>query len=343
MFGYRGAFLLVLIIAVGAIIWPGCSDDKGTGSGARPAIDNIWPNEDGSFWTYGVTLNIWDDWDSPCDTPFDCDDDPPPLPSWNRIEALLDDHDIPDGMATTYASYGLTFAGDTISMSGVTGQNLRASLDLPGSRVAHATGGCGISAFIARLYMARPDLRTAIEDRFNLDPAGNPGSGDTDCATLLMACTAPECPLLIHGYVWEKTEDWIGTYGDVDTLLAWKFLEEDLSAGHEFTHQLVPSLADDVFLHCKVRGRAKVTTAYQAFRNGLDCLYIIDYGSWISTGPGGEEVGCCRTIDYGRVVYVPEVGPVFSYERILVGLGARVGTGVGERILSLTDTGLPSE
>ncbi len=240
-------------------------------------------------------------------------------------------------MTTTYASYGLAFAGDTTSMSGATGQNLRESLDLPGRQVANATGGSSISPLIARLYTARPDLRNVIEDRFSLDPIRNPESGGIEYATLFMACLAPECPLLIHGYVWEKTKEWIGTYGNVDTLLAWKFLDEDLSAGHRFTHQLLPSLADNVFLHCKVRGRAKVITDYQAFQNGLDCLYIIDYGSWMPSGQGGEEAGCCR------VIYVPEVGPVFSYERMLAGLGEPLGTGIGERILSLTDTGRQPE
>jgi hypothetical protein len=265
------------------------------------------------------------------------------LPSWKEIIDLMDEHHVPDSMMISHAVYGMSFTGDTTSMSGATGQNLRESLDRSTGQIGVPSAACPIHPLIARLYMARPDLRVVLEDRFDLSQLQGSGAGDGEFTTSVMGCSDPECPILIHGYVWKKTQDWIGTYGDVDTLLAWKFLEADLTAGHEFTHQLVPSLADDVFLHCKVRGKTRISTGYQTFWNGLDCLYIIDYGSWTWTGPGGEELLCCRTIDYGRVIYVPEVGPVHSYERILVGLGEYVGPGFGERILSLTDTGLPLE
>jgi len=47
-------------------------------------------------------------------------------------------------------------------------------------------------------------------------------------------------------------------------------------------------------------------------------------------------------VDYGRVIYVPEVGPVYTYERMLVNPGEPSSIGIGERILTLTDTGAPS-
>ena len=340
----RGArLLLLLLVIVVAVVWFGCSGDKGAGPGCtQPTIDNIWPNEDGRFWAYKVTVNMWDDGGNVCETLYDCEDDPPPLPSWRRIEDLLDAHDIPEDVTTSNAMYRIAFAGDTTSMSGVTAQNLRESLDIPGRQAASAGSRCRIHPFVARLYMARPDLRRVIEDRFGLDPQRDQGILCAENATLMMGCLEWECPLLIHGYVWEKTQDWIGTYGDLDTLLAWKFLDADLSTGHEFTHQLLPSLADDAFLHCKVTGRVKVETDYRGFPNALDCLYIIDYGSWTVTDAGGNPLGCCRTIDYGRVIYVPEVGPVYTYERMLVNPGEPSSIGIGERILTLTDTGAPS-
>jgi hypothetical protein len=40
------------------------------------------------------------------------------------------------------------------------------------------------------------------------------------------------------------------------------------------------------------------------------------------------------------VIYAPEVGPVYSYERALIEAGNTASTGVGDKTLVLTDTGI---
>ena len=167
------------------------------------------------------------------------------------------------------------------------------------------------------------------------------GSG-ADAGLLGAGCFGYDCPLLIHGGVWRKTDQWIAAYADLDTLPAWKYLEADLSRGHEFTHQLAPSLASDIFLHCRVVGEGRAKTEVCVFKRALDCIYLVDYGVYNLQGPGPDAQGYYRVFDYGRVLYVPGVGPVYAYERMLVCAGDPVGIGLGERHISLTATGTVS-
>jgi hypothetical protein len=97
--------------------------------------------------------------------------------------------------------------------------------------------------------------------------------------------------------------------------LAWKFLTSNLFTGSEFSYQLMPNFAEDLVLHCRVYRRLTVTTDAGTFLNALDCLYILDYGITTVTDVYGDPKGYIRTYDYGRVIYAPTVGPVYSYER----------------------------
>jgi len=138
-------------------------------------------------------------------------------------------------------------------------------------------------------------------------------------------------PLLIHGGAWEKTDDWIATYGVLNTEPAWKFLTSDLAVGTEFTHQLIPDLANDVFLHARIESHVTIDTELGTYEKAVDCLYIIDYGiSAVSTSPGGPTSGYMRTYEYGRVVYAPTLGPVYSYERKFMSAGTPVTKGSGD-------------
>jgi hypothetical protein len=186
-----------------------------------------------------------------------------------------------------------------------------------------------MSSFLERLRIARPDLgdeiRTLCPD---LGASDQPGT--------------PPAPIMIHGGAWEKTDLWIGTYGDIDTLLAWKFLEADLTSGHEFTHQLIPSLTNDAFLHCRVLGRTVVRSPAGHFWRALECIYIVEYGPFEVQGPSGP-FGWWQFYDYGRVIYVPEIGPVYGYERTLIAVGETIGIGYGDIEVELTGSSLDTD
>ena len=334
---------LLAAVLAGAALWSACSDNSEifcADPAVDPTLENIWPNEDGTYWTYKVTVRLWKDLEgaAPIDSLYETAEEVPPLPSLDEIEYLLKDHDVGDDIETEFGTYRLEFAGDTTSSQGVTGQNLRELLSFGGSRGAPARPRVPRDPLLARVYLARPDLRTGIERQLGADRsfALVPAAGESPLGS---GCFGYPCPMLIHGGVWRKTDEWIVAYADLDTLPAWRFLEADLSVGHEFTHQLIPLLADNMFLHCRVIGDRRVKTEICAFKRALDCIYLVDYGVTRMQGPEPEAQGYYRVFDYGRVLYVATVGPVYVYERMLVCTGDPPGTGVGEKITSLKTKG----
>jgi hypothetical protein len=244
------------------------------------------------------------------------------------VATLLDDPPRA-GAPTTHGIYRLQFDGMLTTMSGATGQNLVETFEAvpPAKPARPASAARPNAAFLARLLRARPDLQDRIA-------GAAPGASDSpmDTPQLLL--------LFLDGGAWVKSDQWIGAYGDLDTLLAWKYLESDLSPGHEFSHQLVPKIASDVFLHGRVQRRLTWNTEVGTHENALECLYLIDYGVSTATDQDGLPIGFFRDIDYGAVVYAPEVGPVYCYERVLVTVGDTLGPGLGDARLQLVGTGV---
>jgi hypothetical protein len=333
--------LLLLLIVVAS-----CKDDTSGPSktwtngspGASfflPTIDNIWPNEDLTEWLFDYVSNV-----APYDSFFTLHptpEDVPPLPGWDDIEGFLRMPLEADSIATASADYTMRFNGLKTSGGGVTAQNLEVIVELDGAAAAGSPGtvpaGAVISsaalpadaAFLRRLYTARPDLRPKLSRLVSAPEAG-------------LAEPFP-MPTFIHGGVWEKTTQWIGTYGDRDQRLAWKFLTNDLRPGSEFTYQLVPSFADDIFLHCRIVRERNAVTAIGVIRHALECLYLVDYGISIATDPEGHPLGYARRFSYGRVVYAPTVGPVYCFERPLA--EAEHPVGISEMELTLSDFARP--
>ena len=108
----------------------------------------------------------------------------------------------------------------------------------------------------------------------------------------------------------------------------------DLTPGNEFTLQLVPDLADDVFLHGTVAGVEAATVPAGTFSNSVRVDYVIDYGLAACTDEFGNPIGTSRAETRGYLHYAPDVGPVKSYEEFIpvVERTGNCGTGpVGER------------
>lgn len=301
--------------------------NRGHGTGAltpvEPTIANVWPNEDGRSWTFRELYREWP-WDIP---PTAEDPSSLTLPTLDEVAALLDTLRPGAGPDPVTFQYRLRFNGEITTQSGVTAQNLEFSF--PPALPAPATlAGPPGSAFLAELSRARPDLRARIEARLGASPARTADHG-------------PPAPLLVHGYAWRLTRNWIGTYGDLDTLLAWKFVSGDLRPGAEFTFQLVPSLADDVFLHAKVRREREVETPGGTVERAVEVVYLIDYGMPPVVDVGSSAAGFLRAYSIGSVTYAPEVGPVESRERRLLWAGPEQSIGCCELTLKLLQTAPP--
>ncbi|MBC8424729.1 hypothetical protein H8E07_11455 [bacterium] len=150
---------------------------------------------------------------------------------------------------------------------------------------------------LARIWRARPDLREAIAK--------------------LPAVARHEYwwPLFLHGGYFMKGDDDIQMWQDPWLHPTWTYLENDISAGATFVHQLVPELADDIFLHGTVAEiGAAVTTPAGTFMGAVRMDYLIDMGVAVFVDEQGNLIGTHHGETAGHVHYVPGVGPVDMLE-----------------------------
>jgi hypothetical protein len=327
---------LVVLAALATLGFPGCPEEDvtGPGGGGSPTaltMSNCWPNDDQRYWTYATTYRDL------ADEAFTYvpEGQPPATVSLDVVRRLLDDS-VPQGTGAIQYLFGLHFDGMKTTHSGVTAQNLVESFP-PITTAGAAIPFAAEDRLLARIAEARPDLRARIEARrpgllARLRLAGPIGGG-----VLL-----PRGPEFIFGYAWIKTPAWIGTYGDADTLPAWRFLEADVHPGHQFTHQLVPSLASDVWLRASVERKTTVVVpGGRTVSNALEVLYLVDYGVSSATDETGNVIGSFRAFDYGTVIYAPGVGPARVHERHMGMAGMTRTHGMTELELTLQATGLP--
>jgi hypothetical protein len=297
----------------------------GSGGGPPASLRNIWPNEDGRSWTYHLDQRTWD---SQGFRTYPTPEEVPPVPSMDEVAALLGNHPIGSNPVSEEAGYRMQFQGMRTTQSGAVGQNLETEvfeLGQPSPTVVRGSIALG-AGFWRGLTRARPDLAERIA-------AIHP-----EVARLAAAAGTASVnpPLYLFGYAWEKTREYIGSYGDLNTLLSWKYLEANLDPGHEFSMQLVPDLADDVFLHVRVLRERTATTPLGDHPRSIDVLYMVDYGVSQATDEDGNTIGYWQAYDYGTITYSPKVGPVASYERSLIQTGEPLDPGRRELSGDLT-------
>jgi len=286
-------------------------------------LDALWPNTDGSYWRYESVYHDWFSW--PADWTYYPDEQSlPAAPTPAEVlKRYLGHQPTPREGDFSRFTYGLTFDGWITTQSGVTAQHLvESSGPVGGKQLARPATEGGGTAFLASLYRARPDLRAALLREH------------PDLPRLLHY---PGGPHILFGYAWAKTSECIGSYGDLDQDLSWKYLTSDLALGATFDHQLVKALTDDVWLHGMISRRldARLPNGDQA--PAVECLYVIDYGASVMVDEQGNELGYFRLFDFGTVVYAAGVGPIACYQRGLLEAGDLSDPGMEDWRLTLRE------
>jgi hypothetical protein len=287
----------------------------------------IWPHEDGRGWTYCLTGRTWD---QPPPTLYPTRGEVPAFTIADAIR-LLGTEPTGTNPETSSGSYRLQFSGSVTTLSGVTRQNLQATLEQGAAAKTYSISSAtehAMPQFLALLRRARPDIAKKMDRNV-------PGMATR--AIVTPAAATVFFPTLIHGYAWEQTDEWIGTYGDLNQQIAWIFLTPDFRPGSEFTLQLVPDLATDVFLHARVLGWKSVETVAGTFQRALDVVYLVDFGVREITDADGNTLGYNRSVLFGTVDYAVGVGPVRSYERLYI-LVDPLNRGNSDQTASLTGT-----
>jgi hypothetical protein len=260
---------------------------------AAAKLDGLWPNEDQHSWSFNYQYE--QDFSSEPQI-YETAAQVPAAPTPEEVLPLLR-QPVTLGDAQT-GLYGLRFDGLTTTQSGVTGQNLVESLVEPGTELSGAVIPTIQQRLLNRVGWVRPDLRGKI------------------AALGVSTRRLDTFPILLHGGVWQKTLDYIGTFGDLDRNLAWKFLDADTRQGATFRLQLLPSITTDVFLSAWVVPNRLRT---QGSRGGksIEVVYVVDYGVSQGVDQSGNPIGYFRDIGYGSVTYVQGQGPVAMLERAI--------------------------
>lgn len=256
---------------------------------AQSKLGDLWPNDNGHVWSF--TYRSEEVLSPPGPTLYPTAAQVPPAPTPEELlPTLRTPIEVGNGRN---GSYTLVFDGQTTTLSGATGQNLRETLVIPGRPLRPAVAPDLRQRLMTLVARARPDLRNKIVALGEI-PAVD---------------TLTTYPLLVHGGCWEKTLDHIGTFGDLDQELAWKFLDADTKQGASFRFQLLPSITTDVFLTAWVVPHKLESN--EAKGKAIEVVYVIDYG----VDQTGSPSGYFRAIGYGSVIYMPGQGPVSSLER----------------------------
>lgn len=294
-----------------------CEDnahDPGAPDPDRATLDNCWPNADRTSMAYLGAANAIEggQW-----TVYPRRRDVPTV-SLEDADRLIARTPVPTEAPHAFG-YTLAFTGEITTGSGVRAQFLMETF--PSAN--HASGSS--DAFLSHLAQVRPDLAQRI--RHARPALSIPRSAPLGGSLPFI----PPQPRLVHGGAFVKGPLWIGTYGDLDTLLAWKFLDVDLHERHEFAHPLVPSLAPDVVLRGRVAARGPMSVpAYGDVPDAVEMHYLIDYGVMEAQDIDGNPIGYARSYEYGRVFFVPNVGPVYAQERLMAWAGPQPDMGAYE-------------
>lgn len=203
----------------------------------------------------------------------------------------------------------LYFDGYDTVPGGIEVQNLEVEIS-SAPRVAPSARYSGLIAdppstiadpFLRTLWRCRPDLREAIEQRF-----GSP----------LPALNPPGFyQILLGEAAYRKTVDEVAAYRrDQEAMISWLWLVSDLTIGNTFELQLVPDLADDVWLYGTIAAWEDVSVPAGLFEDCLRVDYLIEYGEIVCTDEFGSESGAFRSETFGHVHYAPSVGPIESFE-----------------------------
>lgn len=286
----RSSLLLILFLA---LMSSGCGDDDDCavcpGDLPDPSLANLWPTVDGTDWAYDFQFQV----------SAGLEDTGEDLPTMEALHQALLVPVATEQISLDEGIYRQTWNGHVTTDSGITALNMDVTIYSDVNGEMRTPGGNGLLQLIAQ---ARPDLRPGIEQHI--------GSRLVD-----KSLTEAGQMFFLSPYAFAVEDSGYFGYGDIDQNHSWVFLTDDLEVGAEFAHQLVPGLAEDIWLYGRVWSVGDFTVGETTYHQALECMYVIDLGIQEVVDEEGNILASGRSYSYGRTVFVPEVGPVFCQER----------------------------
>jgi hypothetical protein len=275
--GRRARRLLPAATALFAVALLLCQA-PGVGRAQSVTLAGLWPNEDGRIWNYDA---VYQELGGP--------------PVAFRASLLFD--------------------GSAPMPGGVTVQNLKGIVS--GLAPLAATGArpgdvalAGLSGFQRSLWIARPDLRPALQRRM----ASTAALTEVRWPFVLLGPAQ-----LADGVGFSKTSSQVGIWRGEIANWSWWWLLDNLTVGARFDQQLVPDLASNVYLHAEVKQiLPQATLPSGTFNNVLVMEYVVDYGQQTITDESGHLIGTGRYETRGTISFAMGVGPIHSDEEFVV-------------------------
>jgi len=175
--------------------------------------------------------------------------------------------------------------------------------------------------FLRLLWKARPDLRAKIVHA--TENAACPETGPDGIYAVLLG----------GEFAFRKTPDEIAAWRcNLADTRAWIWLVSNLTIGNTFTLQLVPDLADDIFLRGTVAANEPIVVPAGSFDSSIRVDYVIDYGEVDCVDDIGNPTGTFHSNTQGHIHFVPDIGPVESSEDFIPFAQVTTGTCAGGQV-----------
>lgn len=290
---------LLIVLAAGLVLFSACNDDDECttcpppAGAPQPTMANIWPHADGTAWTYDIEYREL----TPLPT---VDVKEGEIPTMEELHAALQAPLEGEIVTEEDGLYRLAFDGMVTTESGAEGQNVVETFYTELYGEVKNSGQGGADPFFAAIARSRPDLREALITRCGFDEK-------------YLETISP--PMFMGGYAFSAEDEGYYSFGDLDQNHSWVYLEGDLSVGSEFSMQLVPMLADDIWLYGRIWSVQDRTIGGKLVENVLECMYLIDMGEAAVTDEGGNVIGTYYPYFYGVTFFGPEIGPLAGIER----------------------------
>jgi hypothetical protein len=284
------------LILLSSLLLGGC--DCASSPDEDALFSSLWPNGDGSSWTFRYVFH-------------EASDEGGMIPQLQGLEAqepaAIDPADLDARLAlplppvqevesqSDSGTLTLEFRGTAPTPDGPK-QKLEGTFVEAGGKAPTA------DPILARIYLARPDLRTRMEE-LGMIPAG--AGKQLDLLTV--------GPLFTYGGKFEKQIEWMGYYGDFSADSSYTIVRAPLATGAGFRHQLAPFLSDDVWEYGWILGWEDFPTDAGVF-HALEVVYFLDLGESDIIDEDGDSLGTFSPFAVARAFYSPDVGPVYQRE-----------------------------
>jgi len=261
-----------------------------------PDLAALWPNADGSSWSYDFEQRVIPAGEIAALAGFDISN-PARIDPLDIEERLMQAFPQPiPGVTERRGVLDMQLHGLVLTATGPR-QNLESNLRCEGKSRPRE-----ISPVMLRVYRARPDLREEMIARGLVPP------------TVDIDRCINSGPLYAHGglafQVGDEAMGYLAACNDAtgSCIIAC----EPLTANASFVHPILPAVDPAIREYGWVLGPRTIDTEAERFENATAFVYLYDFGACLVPVNGGDDIVPFHAYALSILVCAPGVGPVYQ-------------------------------